>query len=131
MPKPVYLLHWERNGELFFGSVLGRRTPPDEALALLRRRGVGSLVVEVPAALPPLAEGRVGHPTVDAWIAAGRAARRTGIAPRPVRPDRLLVLVDLLDPASPAGADPLEGRLEHPQALREQRGAEADPPDAQ
>jgi hypothetical protein len=130
MRKPVYLLHWERNGELFFGSVLGRRTPPDEALALLRRRGVGSLVVEVPAPLPD-DRVRVGHPTVDAWIAAGQAARRLGVRPRPVRPGRLLVLVDLLEPASAAGPDPLERRLEAPQAVGEQRRPEADPPDAE
>ena len=133
MPRPVYLLHWERNGELFFNEVRGRRTPPGAALALLQRRGVGSLVVEVPAPPP---EGRVGHATVDAWIAAGVAARRAGVEPRPARPKRVLVLVDLLETSesgssSGAAADPLERRLEGPQAVGEQRGPEADPADAQ
>jgi hypothetical protein len=128
MPKPVYLLHWERNGELFFGEVRGRRTPPDAALALLRRRGVGSLVVEVAA---PVSPDRVGHPTVDAWIAAGLAKRRPGIRPRSVRPGRVWVLVDLVEPASAAAADPLDRRLEAPQALGEERRSEADPPDAE
>ena len=32
MPRPVYLLHWERNGELFFNRVRGRHTPALQVL---------------------------------------------------------------------------------------------------
>ena len=94
MPRPVYLLHWQRNGELFFDRVLGRETPPDQALALLRRRGVESLVVEVRS--PPQDPRRVGHRIVDRWIANGQAARRTGVEARPGRADSSYILVDLL-----------------------------------
>jgi hypothetical protein len=91
----VYLLHWERNGELFFDRVRGQYTPPDEALALLRRRGVGSLVIDVaPGARAP---GELGQPTVDAWLRAG-AARVRDDAPRlPARGGREWVLVDLVE----------------------------------
>jgi hypothetical protein len=96
MPRPVYLLHWERNGELFFDRVLGRQTPPDEALALLRRRGVGSLVLQLSAPPPALDQERVGHPIVDRWIAEGLAARRADVAPRPAAGGDVYLLVDLL-----------------------------------
>lgn len=88
MPKPVYNLHWERNGELFFG-----RTPSDRALALLQRRGVRSLVLQLRSPLPT--DGTVGHPTVDAWIRAGQAVRRTDREPLRARGDRVWVLVEL------------------------------------
>jgi hypothetical protein len=65
MPKPVYNLHWSRNGEMFFDG----RTRPDTALALLRERGVRSLAIEAPPGRPL----RVGHPIVDAWLDDGRA----------------------------------------------------------
>jgi len=93
MPRPVYVLHWERNGELFFDRVLGRRTPPEDALALMHRRGVGTVILERPEAGLPR-EG-TGHATVDAWIAAGRAARRVDVAPRASRPGHVYVRVDL------------------------------------
>ena len=93
MPRPVYLLHWERNGEIFFDRVRGRLTPAPQVLERLKARGVGSLVLDVPASLP--AGGRVGHPRVDAWIGRGLAARRDDVPPRPARPGRVWVLVDL------------------------------------
>ncbi len=93
MPRPVYVLNWERNGELFFDRVLGHRTPPAEARSLLVERGVGSLVLEVPSPLPT--GGGIGHPTVDAWIAGGLAELRGEPEPLQARPDRVWVLVDL------------------------------------
>lgn len=94
MDRPVYLLHWERNGELFFDRVRGQETPPEEALALLRRRGVGSLVIDAPAQLR--ADGGVGHPTLDAWIRQGAARVRQGAPRLPARDGREWVLIDLL-----------------------------------
>ena len=94
MEKPVYVLDWERNGELFFDRVLEYQTPPEEARALLARRGVRSLVLDV---APPLPEdGRLGHPTVDAWIRDGRARVRPDPRPKPARRGRVWVTVDLL-----------------------------------
>jgi len=93
MPRPVYLLDWQRNGELFFERTAGRHTPPAVALATLRQRGVGSLVVDVPRA--GLSRDAVGHPIVDAWIAQGLASRRLEVPPRPSRGDRVYVLIDL------------------------------------
>ncbi len=93
MPRPVYLLDWQRNGEIFFDRVAGQHTPPDVVLATLRERGIGSLVVDVPRA--GLSHAAVGHPTVDAWIAQGLASRRLGVAPRISRGERVYVLVDL------------------------------------
>ena len=110
MDRPVYLLHWERNGEIFFEPVLGHWTPPDEALELLWRRGVRSLVVDVE---PPLSDARVGHETVDAWMAAGRARIRRDVAPLPARRGRVWILLDLAAPPrdgaagqTPAGVAP-------------------------
>lgn len=89
MPQPVYVLHWSRNGELFFDA----RTPPDEALALLRERGVRSLVIDAKTAgVPP---GRVGHPIVDAWLAAGRAELVPDPHPLPAQRGRVWRLVEL------------------------------------
>jgi hypothetical protein len=104
MPPPVYNLHWERNGELFFipktlhwerdGEPFSTRsTPPREALALLKRRGVRSLAIDVKPPHPR--DGRVGHPTVDAWLREGLAALRAEREPPPARGDRVWVLVDL------------------------------------
>jgi hypothetical protein len=93
MPRPVYLLDWQRNGEIFFDRSAGHLTPPDVALAVLRERGVGSLVVDVPRA--GLSRDAVGHPIVDAWIARALAKRRLEVAPRPSRAERVYVLVDL------------------------------------
>jgi len=99
MPKPVYLLDWQRNGELFFDPLLGRQTPPDVALALLRRRGVRSLVLEVGPRRP--ADGTLGHSTVDAWLRDGLARVRPDPSPPRARGDRLWVQVELLDPPPP------------------------------
>jgi hypothetical protein len=95
MPKPVYLTYWERNGELFFEPVRGNWTPPDTAFALLTSRGVRSVVVEAREA--PALAGRL-HPTVDQWLADGRAFVRPGVPPAPGRGDRIYVLVDLILP---------------------------------
>ena len=94
MPRPVYVLHWERNGELFFDPVLGHHTPPAEALALLRARGVGSLVLDLPRAR--VGEPLTGHATVDTWIGEGKAAIRRDVAPLPARSGRAYLLVELL-----------------------------------
>jgi hypothetical protein len=92
MPRPVYNLHWSRNGELFFDG----RTAPDAAWALLARRGVHSLVLDVePSAL---GRGRTGHPLVDAWLRDGRARLRGDATPLPARRGRVWVLVDLSRP---------------------------------
>lgn len=104
MPKPVYNLLWERNGELFFtpktlhwerdGEPFSTpSTPPREALALLRRRGVRSLAIDV--APPHPGDGRVGHPIVDAWLREGLATLRADDDPPSARGDRVWVLVEL------------------------------------
>jgi hypothetical protein len=94
MPRPVYVLHWERNGELFFDRVLEHQTPPDEALTLLRERGVGSLVLELPRAR--IGRSHTGQPTVDAWIVRNQARVRLDVRPLRARGDRVFVLIDLL-----------------------------------
>ncbi len=99
MPKPVYVLDWQRNGELLFDPVLGRWTPPDAALALLRRRDVRSLVLDVPPRRPP--DGSIGHPTVDAWLREGLARVRPDPDPPRARGDRVWVQVELLDVPPP------------------------------
>jgi hypothetical protein len=102
MDRPVYNLHWERNGELFFDDlfwdrygkrVIVERTPPERALALLRRRGVRTLALDV--APPHPRDGTVGHPTVDAWLRGGAAALRPDPDPPRARGRRVWVLVDL------------------------------------
>ncbi len=96
MPRPVYNLLWERNGELYFGGGMPAGfplTPPDVALALLYERGVASLVLDLEPPHP--ADGRTGHPTVDAWLEAGDAAIATDVAPLPARPPRSWHLIRL------------------------------------
>jgi hypothetical protein len=88
MPRPVYNLHWERNGEFFF-----RGTNPDRIRHILTERGVRSLVLPVDVPLP--ADGRIGHPTVDAWLQRGQARVRTDVTPRVKRAGRVWILVDL------------------------------------
>jgi hypothetical protein len=89
MPRPVYNLLWERNGELYFM----RGTPPDRALALLIERGVRSVVLDVEPPHPD--DGRTGHPIADAWLAGGHASLAADVAPRPARPPRRWVLLRL------------------------------------
>jgi hypothetical protein len=90
MPKPVYNLLWERNGELYF---VAGGTPPDPAFELLARRGVRSLVLDVETPLPE--DGTLGHPIVDVWLRDGRARLRRGREPLPARGTRVWVVVDL------------------------------------
>jgi hypothetical protein len=103
MPVPVYNLLWERNGELVFRDLQGGRgdkrvrvprTPADQALEILQRRGVRSLVIDV--APPHPRDGRVGHPTVDAWLGQGRAVLRHDPDPKPARGNRTWVVVQLI-----------------------------------
>jgi len=102
MTRPVYNLLWERNGELVFRELRGRRgservfepaTPPDEALALLRERGVRSLVID--AAPPHPRDGFVGHPTVDTWLRDGRARLREDPDRKRARGQKVRVVIDL------------------------------------
>jgi hypothetical protein len=103
MPQPVYNLLWERNGELyFFGTLVWERhgelrrfrgTPPPKALALLRRRGVRSLVLDVEAPLPR--DGTLRHPIVDVWLRSGDATLARDVEPLPARAGRVWVLVRL------------------------------------
>jgi hypothetical protein len=95
MPKPVYVLNWERNGEIFFDRVAGRETPQDALLALLRRRGVHSLVLD--AAPSWRTDGSIGNPAVDTWLRTGEAAARVDPQPLHAREGRIWVLIDLRD----------------------------------
>ena len=115
MPQPVYNLLWERNGELyFFGTMLWdqhgererfRGTPPGKALALLRRRGVRSLVLDVETPLP--ADGSLGHPIVDVWLRSGQATLARDVASLPARTGRIWVLVRLAAaPEAAPASDP-------------------------
>lgn len=87
MPRPVYNLLWERNGELFFT----RQTAPARAREKLAERDVRSLVIDV--APPHPEDGRTGHPLVDAWLASGEAALAPEVAPLPARAGRRWALV--------------------------------------
>jgi hypothetical protein len=88
MPGPVYLLHWERNGEIFF-----TRQPPEQVLSVLRHRGVRSLVVSVRAPLP--GDGSTGHPTLDAWLRSGQARWDPATGTAPDSESRVWVLIHL------------------------------------
>ena len=44
---------------------------------------------------PHPADGRLGHPVVDAWLAEGKAAIAEDVEPLPARGDRVWVLVRL------------------------------------
>lgn len=94
LSQPAYVLHWERNGEIFFDRLLHHHTPPDRVLAVLEGHGVTAVALDVERPLP--ADGGVGHPTVDAWIRAGRARRRPDPDPPRARQERIWVLIDLL-----------------------------------
>ena len=90
IPRPVYLLHWERNGEIFFTT-----QPPEYVLSVLRRRGVRSLVVSVRAPLP--ADGSTGHRTIDTWLRSGQARWDPATGTAPDGESRVWVLIHLLD----------------------------------
>jgi len=90
MPRPVYLLHWERNGEIFFSG-----QPPARVLAVLRRRGVRSLVVPVAAPLPR--DGSTGHRTLDAWLRSGEARWDPDVDARSYGKRRVWVLIHLVE----------------------------------
>jgi hypothetical protein len=95
MPNPVYVLHWERNGEIFFDPLPGRRaTEPDRVLAVLRKHEVIAIALDVPPTA--ISSTGVGHPTVDHWIAQGLAVVRVDVEPRPARRGRVWVLIELL-----------------------------------
>lgn len=91
MTKPVYNLHWERNGEIYFleGAL------PEGVLRRLRGRGVRSLVLDVEPPHPD--DGRTGHPIADAWLAAGHAAIDRDAPVLPARGGRRWVLLRLVD----------------------------------
>ncbi len=104
MPKPVYNLLWERNGELFFLN----NQSPDRTFEILERRGVRTLVLDVPA--PPPGDGSVGHAIVDHWLGDGRAELDTRIPRLAARADRVWIVVRLVrdeDPA-PRGQPPAD-----------------------
>jgi hypothetical protein len=88
MPKPVYNLHWERNGELFL-----ERATPAAAREILNARGVRSLVLDVEPA--SLRAGRTGRAPVDAWLLAGSARLHVDSPPPRARGSRVWVRVDL------------------------------------
>jgi len=96
------VLHWERNGELFMDKILPLKTPPGVARGLLAKRGVRSLVLDLPLPLQP--DGLTGNVTVDAWIRAGQARIRN--EPHTLYADarHVWVTIDLIDP--PAQGEP-------------------------
>ena len=96
MPKPVYNLLWERNGELFFFN----NQSPDRTFEILKRRGVRTLVLDVPA--PPPGDGSVGHAIVDRWLSDGRAELDTRIPRLAARADRVWIVVRLIWEQGPA-----------------------------
>ena len=96
MPKPVYNLLWERNGELFFFN----NQSPDRTFEILKRRGVRTLVLDVPA--PPPGDGSVGHAIVDSWLSDGRAELDTRIPRLAERADRVWIVVRLIWEQGPA-----------------------------
>ena len=100
LSQPAYVLHWERNGEIFFDRLLRHRTPPARVLEVLEGHGVTAVAMDVRA--PPPGGGGIGHPTVDAWIRAGRARLRPDADPPRARGDRRWVLIDLI-PAESGG----------------------------
>jgi hypothetical protein len=113
MPHSVYVLDWQRNGEIFFDRAAGHETPPDVLWSVLAARGVRSLVLDVSPAWQR--EGTIGNPAVDAWLRAGRAAVRPDPRPLAARQGKVWVIVDLratppdgsstpapLEPAPPA-----------------------------
>jgi hypothetical protein len=101
MPKPVYNLLWERNGELFFLN----NQSPDRIFEILERRGVRTLVLDVPAPSPgdaPPGDGGVGHAIVDHWLGDGRAELDTRIPRLAARADRVWIVVRLIWEQGPA-----------------------------
>ena len=98
MPKPVYLLIAERNGEIFVGRDSARHL-----LEVLERRSVRSLIVSVSSTAPP---GRLGHRVFDRWIRRGWLRRRTDVEPLPSWPGKVWVLLDVVRTRQPRGASP-------------------------
>jgi hypothetical protein len=89
MPKPVYNLHWERNGELFLNGSMS----PKEVLDVVRRRKIRSIVIIRPGPLPT--DGSTGQPIVDAWLRWGVASLRRDVGPKPAFAGSLWILVDI------------------------------------
>ncbi len=89
IPKPIYSLHWERNGESMFGG----RSHPAQILAQLKRRGVSSVVLAAPTPLPE--DGSIGHPIADQWLRTGAVKLRPGLEARSSGPGQIWVLLDL------------------------------------
>jgi hypothetical protein len=89
MPKPVYLLIGERNGEIFI-----HRDSPRHTFDVFERRGVRSLVVS--AKLPIAADHRLGHPIFDEWVRRGWLRRRDDVPPLPAFPGKVWVLLDVV-----------------------------------
>jgi len=91
MPKPVYLLIGERNGEIFDVS-----DPPRHIFDVFERRGVSSLVVSVELPLP--ADGGLRHATYDEAIRRGWLRPRPDVQPLPAFPGRVWVLLEVVQP---------------------------------
>jgi hypothetical protein len=103
MPKPVYLLIGERNGEIFVG-----RDAPRHVFDVFERRGVRSLVVSVKSPIP--ANGRFEHPVFGAWVRRGWLRPRADVQPLPSFPGKVWVLLDVVPPRrSPAATRSPQG----------------------
>jgi hypothetical protein len=89
MPKPVYLLIGERNGEIF-----ARRDSAAHVFEVFERRGVRSIVL--PMRSERVTEGRLDHPIFGEWIRKGWLRRRDDIEPRPAFPGRVWVSMDVV-----------------------------------
>jgi hypothetical protein len=104
MPKPVYLLIGERNGEIFVG-----RDSPRHVFDVFERRGVRSLVVSVKSPIP--ADGRLDHPIFGEWIRQGWLQPRDDVQPLPAFPGKVWVLLNVVPPRqSPADSRSPEGQ---------------------
>jgi hypothetical protein len=99
MPKPVYLLIGERNGEMFAG-----RDSPRHVLGVLERRGVRSFVLPVRA--PVTFDGSIDHRLFGEWIRRGWLRPRSDVPPLPAFPGEAWVLMDLVPPPDSAAVDP-------------------------
>ena len=100
MPKPVYVLHWERNGELFFDRLLDYQTPPERRAHCSRGAACARSCSTSRCRCRPM--GRSAMRRVDAWIRAGQARVRAEPHVLRARDGRVWVTIDLLD--EPAAA---------------------------